>query len=163
MFLHASFLHIFINMIFLAIFGPTVEDTVGRLRFPLLYLLGAVLALAIQVAAQPNSPAPALGSSGAIAAVLGGYLLLYPHARVLVLSILIFFATLLAVPAVLLIGLWFLEQGYLAAATLAGARGYGSSSEIIAYLAHIASFLFGLLTIRLFASRAKPQPLLPVY
>src|SRR5271166_5669543 len=77
MFLHGSFLHIFGNMLFLAIFGPTVEDATGRLRFGLFYLLGGLVALASQVLVDPNLAVPTLGASGAIAAVLGGYILLY--------------------------------------------------------------------------------------
>jgi rhomboid family protein len=164
MFLHASFLHIFGNMIFLAIFGPTVEDAVGRLRFPVFYLLGGLVALGAQVAADPNATGPTLGASGAIAAVLGGYILLYPRARVLALVFIVFFFTLVEVPAVFLLGFWFLEQLYLGAAGLAGT----GSGEGVAYFAHVGGFAFGLLAIRLFAGRRRssggaPQPPLPVY
>ncbi len=164
MFLHASFLHIFGNMIFLAIFGPTVEDAIGRLRFPAFYLLGGLIALGAQVAADPGSSGPTLGASGAIAAVLGGYILLYPRARVLALVFIVFFFTLIEVPAVFLLGFWFLEQLYLSAAGLAGT----GSGEGVAYFAHIGGFAFGLLTIRLFLRRGRgssstPQPPLPVH
>ena len=164
MFLHASFLHIFGNMIFLAIFGPTVEDAVGRLRFPVFYLLGGLVALGAQVAADPNATGPTLGASGAIAAVLGGYILLYPRARVLALVFIVFFFTLVEVPAVFLLGFWFVEQLYLGAAGLAGT----GSGEGVAYFAHVGGFVFGLLAIRLFAGRRRgsdgaPQPPLPVY
>jgi membrane associated rhomboid family serine protease len=164
MFLHASFLHVFGNMVFLAIFGPTVEDTVGRLRFPIFYLLGGLVALAAQVAVDPSSTGPTLGSSGAIAAVLGGYILLYPRARVLALVFIVFFFTLVEVPAIFLLGFWFAEQLYLGAAGLAGTAG----SEGVAYFAHIGGFAFGLLVIRLFVKRKRgsptaPQPPLPVY
>lgn len=153
MFLHASFLHIFGNMVFLAIFGPTVEDAMGRLRFPVFYLLGGLVALAAQVAAGPSSTGPTLGASGAIAAVLGGYILLYPRARVLALVFIVFFFTLVEVPAVFLLGFWFLEQLYLGAAGLAGT----GSEEGVAYFAHIGGFVFGLLLIRLFVMR-RPVP-----
>jgi membrane associated rhomboid family serine protease len=164
MFLHASFLHIFGNMIFLAIFGPTVEDAMGRLRFVVFYLLGGLVALGAQVAVDPSSTAPTLGASGAIAAVLGGYILLYPRARVLALVFIVFFFTLVEVPAVFLLGFWFLEQLYLGASGLAGT----GSSEGVAYFAHVGGFAFGLLLIRLFVlgkSRAPtpPQPPQPVY
>ncbi|MGD0455369.1 MAG: rhomboid family intramembrane serine protease [Solirubrobacteraceae bacterium] len=149
MFLHASFLHIFGNMIFLAIFGPTVEDAMGRLRFPAFYLLGGLVALGAQVAADPSSTGPTLGASGAIAAVLGGYILLYPRARVLALVFIVFFFTLIEVPAVFLLGFWFLEQLYLGAAGLAGT----GSEEGVAYFAHIGGFAFGLLAIKLFVRR----------
>ena len=161
MFLHGSFLHIFGNMLFLAIFGPTVEDRIGRLRFPVFYLLGGVVALAAQVLVSPNSTAPTLGASGAIAAVLGGYILLYPRARVLTLVFIIFFVTIIELPAFYLLGFWFLEQLYFGAAGLASPVGSG---EGIAYFAHIGGFAFGLLTIRLFAYRRPgPEPPPPVY
>jgi len=163
MFLHASFLHIFGNMIFLAIFGPTVEDAMGRVRFVAFYLLGGLVALGAQVAADPSSTGPTLGASGAIAAVLGGYILLHPRARVLALVFIVFFFTLVEVPAVLLLGFWFLEQLYLGLAGLAG----GPNSEGVAYFAHLGGFAFGLLAIKPFVARrargrAAP-PSLPVY
>ncbi len=101
MFLHGSFLHIFGNMLFLAIFGPTVEDAMGRARYLAFYLLGGIVALGAQVLVSPDSTAPTLGASGAIAAVLGGYVLLYPRARVLTLVFLIFFVTIVEVPALM--------------------------------------------------------------
>jgi membrane associated rhomboid family serine protease len=164
MFLHASFLHIFGNMIFLAIFGPTVEDSMGRVRFPIYYLLGGLVALGAQVAVNPSSTSPTLGASGAIAAVLGGYILLYPRARVLALVFIVFFFTLVELPAILLLGFWFLEQLYLSATGLAGT----GSGEGVAYFAHIGGFAFGALVIRLFVkgkrrSPSAPQPPLPVY
>ena len=154
MFLHASFLHIFGNMIFLAIFGPTVEDAMGRLRFPVFYLLGGLVALGAQVAVDPSSTGPTLGASGAIAAVLGGYILLYPRARVLALVFIVFFFTLIEVPAVFLLGFWFLAQLYLGAAGLAGPVGGG---EGVAYFAHIGGFAFGLLVIRLFVRHSRTE------
>lgn len=169
MFLHGSFLHIFGNMIFLAIFGPTVEDAMGRLRFPAFYLLGGLIALGAQVAVNPSATGPTLGASGAIAAVLGGYILLYPRARVLALVFVVFFFTLIEVPAVFLLGFWFAEQLYVGLAGLARVGGIGSSGEGVAYFAHIGGFAFGLLAIRLFlrsarrsASTPRP-PTLPVY
>jgi membrane associated rhomboid family serine protease len=155
MFLHGSFLHIFGNMIFLVIFGPTVEDTTGRLRYLAFYLLGGLVALGAQVLVGPDSTAPTLGASGAIAAVLGGYLLLYPRARVLTLVFIVFFVTIVEVPAILLLAFWFLEQLYFGAAGLASPLGGG---EGVAYFAHIGGFAFGLLLIRLFAKHRKPAP-----
>jgi membrane associated rhomboid family serine protease len=161
MFLHGSFLHIFGNMLFLAIFGPTVEDAMGRVRYTAFYLLGGLVALAAQVLVSPSSTAPTLGASGAIAAVLGGYLLLYPRARVLSLVFIVFFVTIIEVPAVFLLGFWFLEQLYFGAAGLASPVGSG---EGVAYFAHIGGFAFGLIGVRLFARRRKPEPpRLPVY
>jgi membrane associated rhomboid family serine protease len=160
MFLHGSFLHIFGNMLFLAIFGPTVEDAMGRVRFVVFYLLGGLVALGAQVLVGPNSTAPTLGASGAIAGVLGGYILLYPRARVLTLVFIIFFVTIVEVPALWLLGFWFLEQVYFGAAGLTHPVGGG---EGVAYFAHLGGFAFGLLTIRLFARRRPSEPPLPVY
>lgn len=162
MFLHASFLHIFGNMAFLAIFGPTVEDAMGRGRYLVYYLLGGLIALACQVAADPSSTGPTLGASGAIAAVLGGYILLYPRARVITLVFIVFFVTIIEVPAVFLLGFWFAEQVWLGLEGLTGAGGIGSS-EGVAYFAHIGGFAFGLLSIRLWVRRRPtPAPALPV-
>jgi membrane associated rhomboid family serine protease len=150
MFLHASFLHIFGNMIFLAIFGPTVEDAMGRVRYGAFYLIGGLVALGAQVAAGPSSTGPTLGASGAIAAVLGGYILLYPRARVITLVFIVFFVTIVEVPAVFLLGFWFAEQVWLGLEGLTNTVG----GEGVAYFAHIGGFLFGLLAIKLFVRRA---------
>jgi membrane associated rhomboid family serine protease len=153
MFLHGSFLHIFGNMIFLAIFGPTVEDAVGRVRFIAFYLVGGLVALAAQVAVDPSSFVPTLGASGAIAAVLGAYILLYPRARIITLVFIVFFVTIIEVPAFLLLGFWFLEQIYAGASGLASPV---SGGEGVAYFAHLGGFAFGLLAIRLLVKRHKP-------
>jgi membrane associated rhomboid family serine protease len=153
MFMHGSFLHIFGNMVFLAIFGPNVEDATTRARFLAFYLLGGIVALGAQVLVGPDSTAPTLGASGAIAAVLGGYLVLYPRARVLTLIFVVFFATIVEVPAVLLLGFWFLEQLWFGASGIAGPVGGGGGG--VAYFAHIGGFVFGLVAIKLFASRDR--------
>ncbi len=159
MFLHGSFLHIFGNMLFLAIFGPTVEDSTGRWRFLVFYLLGGVLALGAQVLVSPDSVVPTLGASGAIAAVLGGYVRLYPRARVLSLVFIIFFVTIVEVPAVALLGFWCVLQLVFGAAGLASPVGGTAGGEGVAYFAHIGGFAFGLLAIGLFARARKSQPL----
>ncbi|HLL92771.1 MAG TPA: rhomboid family intramembrane serine protease [Solirubrobacteraceae bacterium] len=161
MFLHGSFLHIFGNMLFLGIFGPTVEDAMNRWSYLGFYLLGGLVALAAQVAVGPNSTGPTLGASGAIAAVLGGYILLYPRARVLTLVFIVFLVTIIEVPAIFLLGFWFAEQVFLGLEGLTGVGGIGSS-EGVAYFAHIGGFAFGLLTIRLLAMR-RVQPPPPVH
>lgn len=161
MFLHGGFLHIFGNMLFLAIFGPNVEEAMGRIRFPAFYLLGGLIALAAQVVVGPDSTVPTLGASGAIAAVLGGYIVLYPRARVLTLVLIIFFVTIVEVPAVFLLGFWFLEQLLLGAAGLGSPIGGGGG---VAYFAHIGGFVFGLVLIGLFAKhRNSTPPPYPVY
>ena len=161
MFLHGGILHIAGNMLFLAIFGPNVEDAMGRVRFTAFYLLGGLVALAAQVLVGPSSTAPTLGASGAIAAVLGGYIVLYPRARILTLVFIIFFVTIVELPAVLLLGFWFLEQIYFGAADLSNPLGGGGG---VAYFAHVGGFLFGLALIGVFAVRRSAQPpRYPVY
>jgi membrane associated rhomboid family serine protease len=155
MFLHGGFLHIFGNMVFLVIFGPNVEDAMSRPRYVAFYLLGGLVALGAQVLVSPDSTTPTLGASGAIAAVLGGYLLLYPRTRVLTLVFIIFFVTIVEVPAILLLAFWFLENALLGAAGLASPL---SGGEGVAYFAHIGGFLFGLMLIRLFVKHRKAGP-----
>ncbi len=160
MFMHGSFLHIFGNMLFLAIFGPNVEDAMPRPRYLLFYLLGGGIALGAQVLVSPNSTVPTVGASGAIAAVLGGYIVLYPRARVLSLVFIVFFVTIIEVPAVFLLGFWFIEQLLFGLSGLATPIGGG---EGVAYFAHVGGFAFGLLAIRLFARRVRQPPPAPVY
>jgi membrane associated rhomboid family serine protease len=154
MFMHASILHIAGNMLFLWIFGNNVEDSMGLIRFLIFYLLGGVAALALQVAVGPNTVAPTLGASGAIAAVLGGYIVLYPRARVLSLVFIIFFFGVFELPALVMLGLWFAQQAVFGAAGLTSPTNAGG----VAYFAHVGGFVFGLLTIRLVATRRKPTP-----
>ncbi len=161
MFMHASIIHIGGNMIFLWIFGNNVEDSMGPAKFLCFYILGGIAALALQVAISPNSLTPTLGASGAIAAVLGGYIVLYPKARVLTLVIIIFFFTVIELPAMVMLGIWFAEQAVFAAAGLTTATG---SSGGVAYFAHVGGFVFGLLTIKLLATRRRRIPSrTPVY
>lgn len=158
MFMHANLLHIAGNMIFLAIFGPAIEDAMGRGRFVAFYLIGGLAALATQVAFNAGSSAPMLGASGAIAAVMGGYILLYPRARVLTLVFIIFFVTIVELPAVALLGFWFVLQIVESQVRSAGSGGG------VANFAHIGGFVFGVALIHLFARRRKPiPPRYPVY
>jgi membrane associated rhomboid family serine protease len=147
MFMHGGLLHIGGNMLFLWIFGNNVEDAMGRPRFVLFYLAGGLVATFAQVAFDPSSTTPTLGASGAVAAVLGAYAVLYPRARVVTLIFIIFFITIFELPALLVLGFWFLEQAIAASATdVAGGGG-------VAYWAHIGGFVFGLAAIKLFANR----------
>jgi membrane associated rhomboid family serine protease len=158
MFMHANFLHIAGNMLFLAIFGPTIEDAMGRGRFTAFYLLGGLAALVTQVAFNPSSTAPMLGASGAIAAVMGGYIVLYPRARVLTFVLIFLFFTVVELPAVALLGVWFALQ-----ILEAEVRGTGNGGGV-ANFAHIGGFIFGLALIHLLARHRKPvPPRLPVY
>jgi len=163
MFMHGSILHLGGNMLFLWIFGNNVEDSMGHVKFVLFYLLGGLAAIAAQILVEPNAAIPTIGASGAVAAVLGGYLLLYPKARVVTLIFIIFFFTIIELPALLILGFWFVQQLAFGAYGVANPTGGGGG---VAYFAHIGGFVFGMLAIKLFASRTKdysPPPRLPVY
>jgi membrane associated rhomboid family serine protease len=162
MFTHAGLLHLGGNMLFLWIFGNNVEDAMGPVRFLAFYLLGGLAALALQVAIGPSSLVPTLGASGAIAGVLGGYIVLYPRARVLTLIFLIIFFTFIEIPAYLFLFIWFAQQAIFGAVDLTTPSGGGGG---VAYFAHVGGFAFGLLAVRLFAKRrsaAYGQPKYPV-
>ena len=149
MFMHGGLLHIAGNMLFLWIFGNNIEDSMGRARFAAFYLLGGLAAIALQTLVDPNAAVPTIGASGAVAAVLGGYALLYPRARVVTLIIIVFFFTIVRLPALLVLGIWILLQLASGAAELGNPVGGGGG---VAYFAHIGGFLFGLLAIRAFAN-----------
>jgi membrane associated rhomboid family serine protease len=165
MFMHGGWLHIAFNMLFLWIFGNNVEDSMGRVRFVLFYLLGGLVALLSQVAVSPDAQVPTVGASGAIAAVLGGYVLLYPRARVLTIVFIFFFFTFIEIPAMIMLGLWFLLQFLPAIGQLATPE-IGGEGGGVAYFAHVGGFIFGLALIHLFAQRKSQrygEPRYPVY
>ena len=141
MFLHADPLHIGGNMLYLWIFGNNVEDRLGRPLFLVFYLAGGVLAALAQVAIAPHSEVPVIGASGAIAAVLGAYLILYPQARVQTLVYLGFFYQLIQIPAVVILGFWFLLQVMSAVLSV----GDPNTSGGVALFAHIGGFVAGVL------------------
>ena len=154
MFMHGGLLHLGGNMLFLWIFGNNVEDSMGPVKFVLFYLLGGLAATAGQLLIDPNAQVPNIGASGAIAGVLGGYLLLFPRARVVTVIFIIFFFTIVELPAMLFLAIWIGEQilfGYLG---LTSGTGSGGG---VAYFAHIGGFAFGLLAIKLFASERRRQ------
>ncbi|WP_044349657.1 rhomboid family intramembrane serine protease [Dethiosulfatarculus sandiegensis] len=140
-FLHGGFLHLGGNMLYLWIFGNNVENAMGRPRFILFYFLGGVLSGLAQVVTAPSSEAPMIGASGAIAAVLGAYLVLYPQHKVVVLIWLLFFVRLIRIPALVVLGGWFFLQ-------VLGAGGEG-----VAWMAHIGGFVAGLVLVRFFLPR----------
>jgi membrane associated rhomboid family serine protease len=163
MFMHGSLLHLGGNMLFLWIFGNNVEDSMGPVKFVIFYLLGGLAAIAAQIAIEPNAAVPTIGASGAVAAVLGGYILLYPRARVVTIIFIVFFFTILELPALLILGFWFVQQLAFGFYGVANPTGGGGG---VAYFAHIGGFVFGLLAIKLFASRQKdysPPLKYPVY
>ncbi len=152
MFMHGSLLHIGGNMLFLWIFGNNVEDSMGPVKFIVFYLLGGLAADAGQILIHPHSAVPSIGASGAVAGVLGGYLLLFPRARVVTLIFIIFFFTILELPAILFLGIWIIQQAVFAYFDLLQPSGSGGG---VAYFAHLGGFIFGLLFIRLFASERR--------
>jgi membrane associated rhomboid family serine protease len=154
MFMHGGLLHLGGNMLFLWIFGNNVEDSMGPVKYLAFYLLGGVAAVALQTAIDPNSTAPTIGASGAIAAVLGGYILLFPRARVLTAIFIVFFFTLIEIPALVVLGVWFVQQVLFGYFDLTDPTGGGGG---VAYFAHIGGFAFGLLAVRVFADQAKWQ------
>ena len=158
MFLHGGILHIAFNMLFLWIFGNNIEDSMGRPRFLLFYVLGGIVAAYTQALLTAGSTVPAIGASGAIAGVLGGYLLLFPRARVLTLLLVIFFVTIIEIPAAILLAIWFVLQFLpaLGQVTTSAAGGEG-----VAYWAHVGGFAFGLAAIKLFANRYPSKALDP--
>lgn len=150
MFLHAGILHLGGNMLFLWIFGNNVEDSMGRFRFVIFYLLCGLVASLAQIAIDPASPIPNVGASGAIAGVLGGYILLYPRARVTTLVFLGIFITFIELPAAMVLLFWIILQ------IVAGLAGlYSTGAEGVAYFAHIGGFIAGLAAIKIFTLGKK--------
>ena len=149
MFLHGGWMHLIGNMLFLWIFGNNVEDALGRGRFVLFYLVCGVVAALAQALPAPESTIPVIGASGAIAGVLGAYLLLYPHARVVVVIPIFFYLHLTVLPAFLLIGLWFLVQ-VLNSIAASGQEGG------VAWLAHVGGFVAGVLLLPVLRRRGVP-------
>ena len=141
-------------MLFLWIFGNNVEDSMGPVKFVVFYLLAGLAATAGQLLVGPDAKVPNLGASGAIAGVLGGYILLFPKARVVTVIFIVFFFTILELPALVVLGLWFLQQALFGYFDLAQPSGGGGG---VAYFAHVGGFVFGLLAIRVLAKRPPPR------
>ncbi len=155
MFMHGGLLHLGGNMLFLWIFGNNIEESMGRLRYLVFYLLGGLVALGLQVGIEPDATIPTVGASGAIAAVLGGYLVLFPRARVVTVIFIIFFFTILELPALLILGFWFAFQVLSGVWDLSNPTGGGGG---VAYFAHVGGFAFGMLAVKLFARRPMSEP-----
>jgi membrane associated rhomboid family serine protease len=158
MFMHGGWLHVLGNLLFLWIFGNNVEDALGKLRFLAFYVLGGLVATAVQsavtlhYAGSLGESVPNVGASGAIAAVLGAYFVLLPRARVLTV-ILVF---LREIPAWVFLGLWFAYQLWLGGGSLTHPEQGGG----VAFFAHVGGFVFGVLAVKAFQTR---QPLRPAY
>lgn len=150
MFLHSGWIHFLSNMWVLFIFGDNVEDRMGGRRYLLFYLLSGIAANLLQAFLSPGSQLPSIGASGAIAGVLGAYFLLYPGAKVVTLIPVLIFPCFIEIPAFIYLGFWFLSQIYSGVFSLGMASG-------VAWWAHIGGFVFGVITVRLFARRPPPQ------
>ena len=154
MFLHGSWSHVLGNMLYLWIFGDNVEDRMGHGRFLVFYLLCGFVAAFGQIAINPDSTLPTIGASGAIAGVMGAYLVLYPRSRVLTLVPLIIFFEIVELPAVFLLGFWFLMQLFSAGAIAVTAN---SESGGVAFMAHVAGFVAGLAGVFVFRKPRRPD------
>ena len=145
MFLHGGFLHIGANMLYLWIFGDNIEDRLGHVRYTVFYFLCGFIAALAHAFANPSSTLPSIGASGAIAGVLGAYLILFPRAKVTTLIPIFFFVIIRQLPAVLILGLWFVLQLF----SGVGSLGVRDAQDMggVAYFAHIGGFVAGMILI----------------
>lgn len=148
MFLHGGWFHLVSNMWFLHIFGDNVEARLGSIRYLIFYLLSGVAAALLQTYILANSGVPMIGASGAIAGVLGAYLILYPRSRIASLVPILFIFTIVEIPAVIFLVFWFISQVYAGLFAMQGASASG-----VAWWAHIGGFVFGVLAVSFFAGR----------
>jgi rhomboid family protein len=153
MFMHGGILHLAGNMLFLWIFGPNVEGSMNRVLYVAFYLAGGLVALLGQVVVDPSSTTSTIGASGAIAAVLGGYLVLFPRAKVLTIIFIILFFGVVELPALLVLGFWFVLQLMYGLTEVSSGHTGG-----VAYFAHVGGFLFGLAMVRAFAASRRRPP-----
>jgi membrane associated rhomboid family serine protease len=149
LFMHAGWMHIIGNMIYLWAFGPEIEDAMGSFRFLFFYLAGGLISMMAQVVADPLSSIPVLGASGAIASVMGAFIVTFPRDRIRTVLFFLIFFRVTYIPAALLIGFWFVMQ----------LLNFGSVTEVrtggVAYLAHIAGFLFGVVFARMLVDKRR--------
>jgi membrane associated rhomboid family serine protease len=148
MFLHGGWFHLLGNMWFMWIFGNNVEDSMGHARFAVFYVLCGLAAAALQIASRPESIVPMVGASGAIGGVMGAYVVLYPRVRVHMLVVLGFYVTTFAVPALYMLGYWFLIQ------LVGGASSLGAEGGGVAFWAHVGGFAAGAVLVWLFKNPA---------
>jgi membrane associated rhomboid family serine protease len=156
MFLHGGWMHVISNMVFLAVFGDNIEAILGKIGYPLFYLAAGVSASAAHVALNAGSTTPSLGASGAVAGILGAYILMFPRSRVRALVMLGFYVTITRVNAVIFLGIWFVTQLFSGVASL-GVNTAQSGG--VAYWAHIGGFVFGLLVGLALRDQAQKQGL----
>lgn len=152
MFMHGGWMHIIGNMIFLWAFGPQIEDAMGHLRYLVFYFAGGLVAMIAQVVVHPLSDVPILGASGAIAAIMGAFIVTYPRDRIRSLLIIFIFIRVTFIPAAVLIGFWFLIQLF-DLGSVAGVQTGG-----VAYLAHVCGFIFGVVSARFFEDSRRIRP-----
>ncbi len=150
MFMHMGWAHILGNMLFFWVFGPEIEDVMGPVRYLVFYLFSGLAATAAQIVAAPASTVPNLGASGAIAGVMGAFLITYPRDRIRTVLLIGWFARITLLPAIVLVGMWILIQIFSEVGALAGMQNSG-----VAYMAHIGGFAFGMITARLFETRRR--------
>src|SRR6058998_2894213 len=155
MFLHGGWLHLGGNMLYLWIFGDNVEDRLGHVKYVIFYLLCGLAATISHALLNPDSRLPSIGASGAIAGVLGAYLILYPKARVTTLIPIFVFITVRELPAVLVLGLWFVLQFFVGVASIGVPE---ESAGGVAYFAHIGGFVAGMLLVMLMGGYRRPPP-----
>jgi membrane associated rhomboid family serine protease len=156
MFLHEGWEHILGNMVFLWAFGPEVEDTMGSVRYIGFYLMGGLVANIAQIAVDPGSTILSLGASGAIAAVMGAFILAFPRDRIKTILTIGVFSRITVIPSVVLLGFWFLLQVFSEVGSIGDVQKGG-----VAYMAHIGGFIFGALAWRLFESERSRNRYLP--
>ena len=149
-------MHIGSNMLYLWIFGDNIEDRLGHVRYTIFYFLCGIIATLAHAFSSPGSIIPAIGASGAIAGVLGGYLILFPHAQVTTVIPIVFFITIRQVPAILILGFWFVLQLF----SGVGSLGVPDAQDMggVAYFAHIGGFVAGMILIVLMGGRRRPPP-----
>jgi len=160
MFIHGDWMHFAVNMLFLWVFGDNIEDRFGHFKYLLFYLAAGVAATWLQIAMDTASQVPTIGASGAIAGVLGAYLLLYPYSRIRTV-VFFFLITIIRIPAILLLGIWFALQFI----SGVGSLGLSAQGSGVAYWAHIGGFLFGILVVIIYKLAThqsiwpkKPEP-----
>ncbi|UCD17363.1 MAG: rhomboid family intramembrane serine protease [Candidatus Zixiibacteriota bacterium] len=148
MFLHGGFMHLAGNMLYLWIFGNNIEDYLGPVKFILFYVVSGLAAAFLFIIFSPSSQIPMVGASGAIAGIMGAYIVLYPRARIVTLLFLFYFIRLIHVPASVVLGFWFVYQLFMSAAAAGGGGG-------VAWLAHVGGFVFGYAWFRFVAARKR--------
>lgn len=151
MFIHAGWLHILGNMLYLWVFGDNIEDRFGHMRYVFFYILSGLAAAFLETIIMPASDIPNVGASGAIAGVLGAYLVLFPQSRVRTL-VFIIFITFVRMPALILLGFWFFLQ------LINGVGSLGSSGSGVAYFAHVGGFIFGMLVAGVYRLLTRESP-----